>query len=229
MIIKPSLRNVLNKSGARLFKSPLRFFATEAPSSTSVDGSHETNERLRRTFDDIDYWHEVNRGSFAAWGPKRSVLSNVDLGESSKLQTGLFRNPYLRSPDGLRKFSRHSLGQAQELLEEMRADQSIEGLSKYILKLDQLSDTLCRVIDLCEFIRSSHPDSSFVNAAQDCHEEMFEFMNILNTDSALCDTLRFVLTDRDISSRLSEEELKVGKILLEDFEKSGIYLSLIHI
>ncbi|QLG72585.1 hypothetical protein HG535_0D02930 [Zygotorulaspora mrakii] len=199
-----------------------RFFATEALPYTSFGASHKANGQLRRTFDDLDYWHDANRDNFTAKTVKGKVLSNLTFGGQSQSNAGLFRNPYLKSPDGLRKFSRHSLMQAESALEDMRSDHSKEGLLKYIMRLDQLSDTLCRVIDLCEFIRSSHPDNSYLEAAQACHEEMFEFMNVLNTDVALCDTLKSVLSNTEISSRLSEEEIKVGKLLLEDFEKSGI-------
>lgn len=131
----------------------------------------------------------------------------------------------MTSPDGLRKFSQVSLQQAQELLDKMRNDFSESGKLTYIMNLDRLSDTLCRVIDLCEFIRSTHPDDAFVRAAQDCHEQMFEFMNVLNTDVSLCNILKSVLNNPEVSSKLSAEELKVGKILLDDFEKSGIYMN----
>lgn len=202
----------------------IRRYATEV-SKTSITRAADGQavSKLRRTFDDVDYWHEINKGNFST-KQDESFLPKFGI-DASKLQTGLFRNPYLTSADGLRRFSHHSLSQAQELLNDMKSDKSVEGLVSYITKLDRLSDTLCRVIDLCEFIRSSHPDSSFVEAAQACHEEMFEFMNTLNTDVELCDTLRQALNDSEIVARLSEEEIKVGKILLEDFEKSGIYMN----
>lgn len=208
------------------FRFSFRYFATEVSSSSTLAPlNEEVGKQLKRTFDDLDYWHEVNDHNFAAVNTKGRILNSFKIGSSPELKTGLFKNPYLKSPDGLRKFSRQSLTQAQDLLENMRSDKSIDGFVNYVMRLDRLSDTLCRVIDLCEFIRSSHPDTAFVTAAQHCHEEMFEFMNILNTDVALCDTLRHVLTDPEVLSKLSEEEIKVGKILLEDFEKSGIYMN----
>lgn len=201
----------------------IKGYATEATQFSTAKTSEDLNVgKLRRAFNDVDYWHEINNRNFSVSEDKSSF---VNFGVEAKLQTGLFRNPFLISADGLRKFSHHSLSQAQELLNEMKSDTSLDGLVTYIMKLDRLSDTLCRVIDLCEFIRSSHPDNAFVEAAQACHEEMFEFMNTLNTDVELCDTLRQVLNDSRITERLSEEEIKVGKILLEDFEKSGIYMN----
>lgn len=193
-------------------------------SSTQSSGETRRTINLKQTFDDLDYWFNINKRNYELLKGTGNNFKSLGYSTPSQLETGLFQNPYLTSPEGLRKFSRKSLAQANDLLEDMRNDKSVRGLTSYVMKLDRLSDTLCRVIDLCEFIRSSHPISSFVEAAQSCHEEMFEFMNILNTDVELCETLRKVLNDPEILNKLSQEEIKVGRILLEDFEKSGIYM-----
>lgn len=215
------------RRNAPLFSKWVRLLSTRtlATQISKPISSENQVQSLQRTFDDIDYWHEANKKNYELANAKGKFLSNLGLGGSQQSKTGLFKNPYLTNPEGLRKFSRQSLNQAYELLQDMKNDGTPEGLRNYILKLDQLSDTLCRVIDLCEFIRSSHPDSEFVEAAQVCHEEMFEFMNVLNTDVDLCDKLKFVLSTPEINSKLSSEEVKVGKLLLEDFEKSGIYMN----
>ncbi|CAI4034637.1 hypothetical protein SMKI_11G0850 [Saccharomyces mikatae IFO 1815] len=189
----------------------LRFFATAGALSRTSPKS------IKKIFDDNSYWRNINSQD----------VNNSKIAQYlfKKNKTGLFKNPYLTSPDGLRKFSQASLTQAKELLEKMRNDFSEDGKLSYIMNLDRLSDTLCRVIDLCEFIRSTHPEDEFVKAAQDCHEQMFEFMNVLNTDVSLCNMLKSVLNNPEIAPKLSEEELKVGKILLDDFEKSGIYMN----
>lgn len=179
--------------------------------------SRTSSKSIKNIFDDNSYWRSINS--------QDANNSKIAQYLFQKTKTGLFKNPYLTSPDGLRQFSQVSLRQAQELLERMRNDSTENGKLTYIMNLDRLSDTLCRVIDLCEFIRSTHPDDAFVKAAQDCHEQMFEFMNVLNTDVSLCNMLKTVLNSPKISSKLSEEELKVGKILLDDFEKSGIYMN----
>jgi intermediate peptidase len=140
------------------------------------------------------------------------------MGENS----GLFLNPYLTSASGLKKFSKDSLVKAEELCEKMILDKSETGLRNFVTNLDKLSDILCRVIDLAEFIRVAHPERKYVNAAQECHEEMFEFMNMLNTNVQLYEMLKEALTNPKISSQLTREEIQVGNILLADFEKSGI-------
>ncbi|SMN18844.1 similar to Saccharomyces cerevisiae YKL134C OCT1 Mitochondrial intermediate peptidase [Maudiozyma saulgeensis] len=189
---------------------------------------------LKRIFDDNILWKDLNKQNYQY----NDKLSNSDTYKDRFLSTisdfskerngknvGLFNNPYLTDPKGLKEFSKASLNNARALTELMKTDASKEGLKNYIVNLDKLSDTLCRVIDLCEFIRSAHPDERFVKAAQLCHEQMFEFMNVLNTDVKLYDRLKKVLTDETILGTLSKEEIKVGGILLEDFEKSGICMT----
>ncbi|KAH3672208.1 hypothetical protein WICPIJ_010099 [Wickerhamomyces pijperi] len=173
------------------------------------------NELIRKVFDDETYW-----GNFS-----RDPNSAIQFLKNFNKETGLFLNPYLTSPSGLRSFSKDSLAKAQTLTNQIVHDRSEQGLLNYITNLDRLSDILCRVIDLAEFVRISHPNKSFLKAAQQCHEEMFEFMNVLNTNVDLYLNLKHVLTDPKIFSRLSEEEIKVGNILLSDFEKSGINMN----
>ncbi|KAH3899706.1 metalloendopeptidase SCDLUD_003991 [Saccharomycodes ludwigii] len=168
-----------------------------------------TQSDIQKIFDDQQYWDEIRS-------------NNLKINSSSP--TGLFENRYLTNSNGLIKYSAYCLKLAQGLVDKMHKDTSKEGLKKYIRRMDELSNTLCRVIDLCEFIRASHPKPSFVDAAQKCYEQMFEFMNVLNTDLVLCKTLKKVLNTPELLSSLTEEELKVGKILLEDFEKSGNFM-----
>ncbi|AET40495.1 metalloendopeptidase Ecym_6099 [Eremothecium cymbalariae DBVPG len=189
---------------------------------------HQEKLSLRKVFDDQRFWETINSSNYQHskqsqerklkfWTkPRKSVVEG---------DTGLFQNPYLTSPDGLRRFARKSRKDAEAIVKQLREDTSFDALKSYIIRLDQLSDILCRVIDLCEFIRASHPDDNFVTAAQECHEEMFEIMNVLNTDVVLCNVLKEVLTNESIRKELSSEEIRVGHILLEDFEKSGIYMN----
>ena len=182
------------------------------------------NNQLWRKLNDQNYQYNNSKGGNATYTDK--LLSTISaISKDSENNVGLFNNPYLTDPKGLKEFSKVSLKQAQELVDQMRTDTSKEGIRNYIVNLDKLSDTLCRVIDLCEFIRSAHPDERFVTAAQQCHEEMFEFMNVLNTDVKLYETLKATLDDPTILKDLSAEEVKVGRILLEDFEKSGICMT----
>ena len=90
--------------------------------------------------------------------------------------------------------------------------------------LDLLSDLLCRVIDVCDFVRATHPNSKFVDAATECYQRVYEYMNVLNTTTGLHTSLSRALADPAIYAEFSDEEKTVAKILMIDFEKSGINL-----
>lgn len=98
------------------------------------------------------------------------------------------------------------------------------GLKATIRDLDRLSDLLCRVIDMADFVRSTHPNNSFVNAADEAYTATYEYMNVLNTQSGLYDALKAALESASASESCTEEELAVARILMNDFEKSGINL-----
>lgn len=171
---------------------------------------HKTtgSERILKLFDSQKYFANFNHSDRLTFN-----LPNV----------GLFRNSKLTSPDGLIDFSKASLQKAKELVRTMLLEAKNTDVGKlgYIRKMDQLSDTLCRVIDVAEFIRVAHPSQKWVAAAQKTHEIMFEYMNQLNTNVELYECLVLVL-DLHLRSQLSNEELEVGNYLRQDFERSGI-------
>ncbi|KAM9937559.1 hypothetical protein OXX80_002920 [Metschnikowia pulcherrima] len=165
-------------------------------------------DQILKLFDSQKYFANFNSCGY-------SVFSSPNV--------GLFKNSHLTSPDGLVNFSRESLIKAKSLVSSMllEANNTEQGKLSYIRKLDQLSDLLCRVIDVAEFIRVAHPSQKWVDAAQNTHEIMFEYMNQLNTNVELYRTLCTVL-DSHVAQDLSDEEIQVGKYLRQDFERSGI-------
>lgn len=136
--------------------------------------------------------------------------------------TGLFRNSWTTSVRLFPGFADTSLEKANALVDSIVQARTSEERVQIVKRLDQLSDILCRVIDLCEFVRVVHPTSKYVTMAQETHEKMFEFMNQLNTHVPLYEALRDALEDPQITKLMSEEEIKVGEYLKQDFERSGI-------
>lgn len=187
-------------------------FQPKSPVSPIVDASTGKDEvSIRKIFDDKRYWAEYSQ----------QTHSKRLFGFSSN-SSGLFLNPYLKKPSGLKEFANESLEKLKLLVENMITDTSEEASKNYIRNLDRLSDILCRVIDLLEFVRIVHPDTKFVDAAQDCHQLLFQYMNVLNTSSELYERLDFVLKDPKIREQLTSEEQSVGELLLSDFLRSGI-------
>ncbi|KAI0278113.1 hypothetical protein BGY98DRAFT_1096914 [Russula aff. rugulosa BPL654] len=143
----------------------------------------------------------------------------------SRLPTGLFGQPSLVSPSSFQNLALATLIRAKLLTERIvRARESRDELFKVVKNLDRLSDMLCSVIDLAELVRNAHPDSEWVRSANEAYEQLCEYMNVLNTNVGLYETLREVLSDPAIVRTLSREAHQTALTFWRDFEKSGINL-----
>ncbi|KAI4278476.1 MAG: hypothetical protein L6R38_005241 [Xanthoria sp. 2 TBL-2021] len=77
---------------------------------------------------------------------------------------------------------------------------------------------------MADFVRSTHPDSSWRQASTEAYAMLFEFMNVLNTTPDLKVRLEGALGDPKIEARWNNEERMVAQILLRDFSRSAIDL-----
>lgn len=178
---------------------PLRWASS---SQTVVIEDTPNDKLLRKVFDDHRFYEKF-RGS-------------------KDTNSGLFRNSWTTSVRQFPKFADSSLERAHSLVESIVNARTTQQRVQIVKRLDQLSDILCRVIDLCEFVRVVHPTSKYVIMAQETHEKMFEFMNQLNTHVPLYEALRDTLEDPQLTKLMTKEEIKVGEYLKQDFERSGI-------
>lgn len=133
--------------------------------------------------------------------------------------TGLFDNAQLDSPDALREYARRGLRRAETLARHVSERRGELSAGAIVTCLDRLSDTLCAVLDMAEFVRNAHPDARYVQAAEDAYETLHGFMSTLNTHQGLYEALR------GIDEPLGDEERAVVQVLMADFLKSGIQLS----
>jgi intermediate peptidase len=77
---------------------------------------------------------------------------------------GLFDIPELKNEDGFNILKNHAMAQVDTLIEEAM---SKNRNKKMVEIFDELSDTLCKVADMAEFIRIAHPNQEYVQAAKD--------------------------------------------------------------
>lgn len=166
----------------------------------------QTTTEIKKLFNDSKYYKQFN---------SKNALSS---------DSGLFSNKLLTSPEGLYQFYKLYLYKCQHLLRIIHQDDSVKADTLFIKRIDNLSNNLCKVIDLCEMIRSLHPNEQYVNMANQIYDEMFEFMNILNTDTVLYNNLNRVMKNKDMLN-LDQEEIIVGQILLDDFNRSGLFMN----
>ncbi len=181
----------------------LHLFANHLAPSANHD-----DRTLRQVFDSQPFWEDFSK--------KQKRLF--------KRSNGLFRNRHLTSRAGFQTFAEISLQRCKKLVAKIVGLSTIDGFRGIVRDLDTLSDLLCRVIDLSDFVRATHPDVGFQEAATAAYARMFEYMNVLNTTRALYDQLRKAIDAPEVVESWTEEEKMTAQILLKDFSKSAIDL-----
>ncbi|KAM0434519.1 hypothetical protein ACHAPT_003615 [Fusarium lateritium] len=143
---------------------------------------------------------------------------------SLKKSQGLFKNRYLTSPDGFLRFAKTNLERATKIVHRVLNASSVQEYQAVVRDLDRLSDLLCRVLDLSDFVRMTHPDPRFQDAAANAWALVYQYMNQLNTMTGLSDQLSQALTMPEVTEVWSEEEKTVAEQLKLDFMKSAVNL-----
>ncbi|KAI5302668.1 Mitochondrial intermediate peptidase, partial [Ascosphaera pollenicola] len=179
------------------------------PSAVNSCNAAKEEDTLRSVFDSRPFWKEFST---------RTSLS------SATKRTGLLQNQYLTSPKGFHDFAIASLRRCQDIVERVLAAITFEEYKNVVKDCDRLSDMLCRVMDIAEFIRMNHPNPEFQATAGDAHAMMFEYMNVLNTTPGLNEQLSRAAADPEITKHWTAEEKITAEILISDFAKSGIHL-----
>lgn len=161
----------------------------------------------------------VNTWSPLAVAFNSSTTDNYAL-RSPKKETGLFGMPELKSANGFDILKSQAITHTDQLINEA-LDKNRKR--KMVDIFDELSDTLCRVADLAEFIRIAHPDFAYADAAQSACITISGIVEKLNTHVNLYNALKNVIANGDIQ-QTSNLDNHVGQLFLFDFEQCGIHL-----
>ncbi len=181
--------------------------ARESAPLLGLSTSKKTDDdALRKVFDNGPFWESFKRSS------------------QKQSPSGIIGNHYLTHPEGFGDFVTNTLNRCTALLQKLSAAETISDFKDMVKDLDRLSDLLCRVIDLADFIRGTHPDRQFQEAAIRAYQTVFQYMNLLNTTPVLHDQLVKASQIPEVYASWSEEERIVARILMEDFARFGIGL-----
>jgi mitochondrial intermediate peptidase len=184
----------------------------QQPPPTTHATSHAQHDDavLRQIFDSSLAWKDFQRPSASASASYRNV--------------GLFRNAYLTSPRGFLLFARRGIARAQRIVDKILAAETLQDYRYIVQDLDRLSDVLCRVLDMADFVRVTHPDAGIQNAASEAWAMVYQYMNTLNTTTGLNDQLGKAMANPEIAKTWNEEEKTVAEMLRLDFVKSAVNL-----
>ncbi|KAJ5550527.1 Peptidase M3A/M3B [Penicillium sp. DV-2018c] len=216
-MLRPLRRTWTCRKGLHLRHQPRAFASAASSPTTSFEYTPADNSTarkrtddntLRRVFDSQPFWNDFSRR-------RTSTVSR---------RAGLVQNQYLTSPEGFRAFANVSLQRCQAIVAKVLAASTVDEYRALARDLDRLSDLLCRVIDLSDFIRTIHPDPRIQEAATQAWALMFEYMNVLNTTTGLHEQLNKALNNPDVTSSWTEGEKIVAEILNKDFSNSAIHM-----
>uniref|UniRef100_A0A3Q4APA4 Peptidase M3A/M3B catalytic domain-containing protein n=1 Tax=Mola mola TaxID=94237 RepID=A0A3Q4APA4_MOLML len=134
---------------------------------------------------------------------------------------GLFGVPELSCPAGFDVATKNTLKKTERLLEKAcSCSPGIETVESF----DQLSNGLCKVADLADFVKVAHPDPEFRKAAEKTCIEIGTVVEKLNTNVELCQSLKKLLDSPDLVAQLDPDTRRVAELFMFDFEISGIHL-----
>ncbi|XP_055473325.1 mitochondrial intermediate peptidase [Psammomys obesus] len=134
---------------------------------------------------------------------------------------GLFGVPELSTPEGFHVAQEEALRKTEWLVEQ--ACSTPPG-PQTVLIFDELSDCLCRVADLADFVKIGHPEPAFREAAEEACRCIGTVVEKLNTNVELYQSLRKLLDDKKLMESLDAETRRVAELFMFDFEISGIHL-----
>uniref|UniRef100_A0A8C9Z536 Mitochondrial intermediate peptidase n=1 Tax=Sander lucioperca TaxID=283035 RepID=A0A8C9Z536_SANLU len=167
-------------------------------------------------------WTHVRR-NVTTWSPVGAAFNakphrRLNLIEKN---VGLFGVPELSCPAGFQAATETALKNTERLVgKACSCSPGVETVESF----DQLSDGLCKVADLADFVKVAHPDPAFREAAEKTCIEIGTVVEKLNTNVKLCKSLKILLDNPDIVAKLDPNTRKVAELFMFDFEISGIHL-----
>ncbi|KAH8234093.1 hypothetical protein KR038_001299 [Drosophila bunnanda] len=158
----------------------------------------------------------------SAWTPLATAF-NAPPGRRinfTRDDVGLFGMRELRSCEGFYLMRDNVETRTQELILEATSEQRSR---KMVDIFDELSDSLCKVADLAEFVRIAHPQGKYSQAAEQACISICGVVESLNTHRSLYQALNHVVKHGD-KMPSSEVDRHVASLFLFDFEQCGIHL-----
>ncbi|XP_019950764.2 mitochondrial intermediate peptidase [Paralichthys olivaceus] len=167
-------------------------------------------------------WTSVRR-HVTTWSPVGAAFNTKPVRRLDTLDksVGLFGVQELSCPAGFQVATKTSLKNTELLVEKVCSCPPCAGT---VESFDQLSDGLCKVADLADFVKVAHPDPAFREAAEKTCIAIGTVVEKLNTNVELCKSLKNLLDNPDVVAQLDPDTRRVAELFMFDFEISGIHL-----
>ncbi|BAF20315.1 mitochondrial intermediate peptidase, mitochondrial isoform X1 [Oryza sativa Japonica Group] len=137
---------------------------------------------------------------------------------AARPETGLYGFDVLRTAKGFRRFVDDAIERSDELVAYIG---QLPPSAEIVRAMDEISNTVCSVIDSAELCRNTHPDKEFMDEADKASMRIYEHLQYLNTNTTLYNA---ILKAESEGVMLTEEARRAATTLRVDFEKGGIHL-----
>ncbi|KAM0875877.1 hypothetical protein ACQ4PT_036528 [Festuca glaucescens] len=137
---------------------------------------------------------------------------------AARPETGLYGFDVLRTAKGFRRFVDEAIQRSDELVAHIV---QLPPSAEIVRAMDEISNTVCSVIDSAELCRNTHPDRDFVEEGDKASMRIYEHLQYLNTNTTLYNA---ILKAESEGVLLTDETRKAANNLRVDFEKGGIHL-----
>lgn len=124
----------------------------------------------------------------------------------------------MKSPKGFQSFVDEAIQRSGELVNYISSKPSASELMR---AMDEISDTVCSVVDSAELCRQTHPNREFVEEADKAAMKINEYLHYLNTSHDIYDALKKAEQECHM---LSAEAQRGIKSLRVEMERGGIHL-----
>lgn len=170
----------------------------------------------------LSIW-SASRAAVSIWSPLAEAFNARPVPKFNlrSKDVGLFGVSELKTPDGFYALKENCIRRTDQLIAEALSGSRSR---KMVQIFDEISDCLCQVADLAEFVRLSHPQGEYSHAAQIACATVSGIVEKLNTNIALYKALSKAVREGDCVKTI-EIDNHVGELFLFDFEQCGIHLS----
>ena len=165
---------------------------------------------------------------------RRSLSSSTESLDSNysnecKTKTGLFQIPGLKKPADFITIAQISISQCRSMRSDLVSSlhsETPKSPLRMLYALDQISNTVCSVIDAAELCRCVHPGKEWRDAACQAFSIIGEYISELNADVELYSCLDHVsnAVRKSGGEGFTEEQQRMVVLLKAEFERDGIHL-----
>lgn len=200
------------------------------PTSPSLPRNHQS---LTTTSKGRRFLHSTSRHSItlSTVSPSSVAAKTVPPSATAPLPTsrGLFSLALLRQPTDFVTAATTAMAHGnllrQTLTEQLDLPLTNRRQALEILHLlDDISKTVCNVIDAAELCRNVHSSRQWRSSAENAFSILSDYINELNADTQLYRAVTRVIQTKDLFAQLSGEEQRFATLLQAEFERDGIHL-----